>query len=337
MLDFASTPELSAGRTDPTDNVLTVSVIVGSYCRPQSLSACLGALKRQTRPANEIIVVARGDDLETLAVCSRVSKETEDFRAVIVSRPGAVAALNAGLRIARGEVIAITDDDTEPEEDWLEQIATIFAAEPAIGAIGGPDIIAGSNRPPARRAQVGRIAWYGRFSGNHDVGTVREDVDVLKGANMSFRATALAGFDERLRGHGAQVGLDMEAALRVKRRGYRVVYDPRVRVRHYPAPRPDGPRNHRSLKLLRDHHHNETYLVVATLPRWRALICTSYAFLIGYRSAPGLAHMLMRLVAGPERVRAVAEFASTSFGRLEGLGTAITATLHPHDTQHLYQ
>lgn len=334
MFDLPSTQELSARRARPTDDALTTSVIVGSYCRPESLSACLAALSRQTHPANEIIVVARGDDVETRAVCSRASNEIENFRAVIVTRPGAVAALNAGLRIARSDVIAITDDDAQPEADWLEQIMAIFAADPEIGAIGGPDLIAGSNRPPALRGQVGRIAWYGRMSGNHDVGTVREDIDILKGVNMSFRAAALVGFNERLRGQGAQVGLDMEAALRVKRQGYRVVYDPRVRVRHYPAPRPDGhSRNHRSFNLLRDEHYNETYIHLSALPIWRAVVSTSYGVLIGYRSAPGLAHMLLRLIAGPQRVRAVAEWASVGFGRLEGFATAIATVLHPHETQ----
>jgi cellulose synthase/poly-beta-1,6-N-acetylglucosamine synthase-like glycosyltransferase len=311
----------------------TVSVIVGSYKRADSLSSCIDALTKQSLHPDEVIVVAREDDLETLAVCARVSQQFDGFRAVRVTRPGQVAALNAGLRAARGEVIAFTDDDAQPEPDWLEQVMTIFAAEPGIGAIGGPDIIDGSNRPPARRGQVGRISWYGRMSGNHDIGTMREDVDILKGVNMSFRTAALVGFDERLRGQGAQVGNDMKVSLSARRRGYRVVYDPRVRVRHYPARRPDGPRNHRSLKLLRDQHYNETYIHLTTLPFGRAVVCTAYAALIGYRSAPGFAHMVLKLIAGPERVRAVAEFTAVGFGRLEGLATAIGTIRHRRDTR----
>jgi hypothetical protein len=72
--------------------------------------------------------------------------------------------------------------------------------------------------------------------GNHHRGFgPPRDVQVFKGANMSFRAEATAGlsFDERLRGSGAQPHEDVGFSLAVGRRGWRLKYDPAVLVDHY--------------------------------------------------------------------------------------------------------
>lgn len=65
------------------------------------------------------------------------------------------------------------------------------------------------------------------------------EVDLLKGANMSFRHTALdrARCDVRLRGRGAQPNEDISLTLAVKRAGWKIAYDPRALVDHYQAVR----------------------------------------------------------------------------------------------------
>lgn len=322
-LPVAGPGVLAPGRGDDS---LSISIIIPSYRRADALTACLSALSRQTRQPAEVIVVARYGDSDTLAICAGATRITS-LRTVLVRRPGMIAALNAGVDAAGGDVIAITDDDCCPEEDWLERIGAEFSAERSVGAVGGPDLIEGARETPARAGQVGRISWYGRISGNHHAGARREDVNFLKGANMAFRSDALAGFDERLRGSGAQIGNDMQASLSVWRRGYRVIYNPAVRVRHYPAKRSDGdPRLNRSLELLREQHHNEMYVIASTLPPWRAIVVGVYTLLVGYRSAPGLAHLALRLFTGPRRLRGLAEFASVTLGRAEGLRTWTVTT-----------
>lgn len=78
---------------------LQVSVVVPTCGRPELLARCVAALERQTlaREAYEVIVV---DDA--------------------VLRSGPAAARNRGWRKARAQIVAFTDDDTEPRSDWLE-------------------------------------------------------------------------------------------------------------------------------------------------------------------------------------------------------------------------
>jgi cellulose synthase/poly-beta-1,6-N-acetylglucosamine synthase-like glycosyltransferase len=278
---------------------LTFSVVVPSVGRAESLKACLDALAGQVRPPDEVIVVARVQDRPTIAVCEE-AKANLPLQIANVERPGQVAALNAGVAAATSSVIAITDDDCRPRPDWLANLEPHYA-DPSVGAVGGRDVLHNDGHARDRIVEkVGRVAWFGRYAGRHNYVSTVQDVQFLKGANMSFRRSAMRPFDERLRGNGAQVGNDLNATLAIWRCGYRVVWDPQVAVDHYWAPRlPEDPRLEKSRAALVDEHHNETYTLLLYLPAWQKPIAFAYALLVGTRGTPGLLLALaMRKFAG---------------------------------------
>src|SRR4029078_12955747 len=128
-------------------------------------------------------------------------------RKVVVGEPGQVAALNLGLKQSQGDIIAITDDDAVPHPHWLEYIEGHFKRDPMIGAVGGREYVyRGAHLVDEKKRRVGVVQWFGRAIGNHAAGfgNVRE-VEILKGANMSYRRKAIEGllFYRRLRGDGA--------------------------------------------------------------------------------------------------------------------------------------
>jgi cellulose synthase/poly-beta-1,6-N-acetylglucosamine synthase-like glycosyltransferase len=262
-----------------------VSVIVPTLRRPGPLGRCLDALDRQHLPPDEVLVVHRRDDPGTAAALAE--REGAGFRleAVEVDAPGAVAALNAGIARARAEIVAITDDDTVPHEDWLLRIERQFANDASVGGVGGRDVLEGV--PADGDATVGRLRLIRGFDGNHHVGAgPARDVDVLKGANMAFRADAIRGlrFDERLLGSGAQVHWELDFGMAVKRRGWRLVYDPAVLVDHFPARRFDeDARERRAPLAVRNEAHNEAYVLLRWLPWPRRVGYLVYALAIGSR------------------------------------------------------
>jgi GT2 family glycosyltransferase len=264
-----------------------LSVVVPSYRRPDTLTVCLRGLAAQSLEPLEIIVVLRADDEESHAVVAEIGSA---FRVVTVDRAGQVAALNRGCGSTRGEFIAVTDDDAVPRRDWLRAIARRFADDDRIGAVGGRDVVHNAGGiEDGDAATVGRVLWWGRRVGNHHLRSGRQDVDFLKGANVAFRAAAWGGFDTRLRGEGAQVCNDLEATWSIRRRGWRVVYDPDVIVDHYPAPRNDGDgRDQRSIQAELDEAHNELYALIRHAPWWHIPVLAGYQLLVGERSAPGL-------------------------------------------------
>jgi glycosyltransferase involved in cell wall biosynthesis len=221
---------------------------------------------------------------------------------VKVAVPGQVNALNAGLAAAAGDVVAITDDDAVPRPDWLERIERHFSSDPMVGGVGGRDWVHHGLEVDERSAQlVGKIQWFGRIVGNHHLGTgAARDVDILKGANMSYRLQALSGirFDPQLRGQGAQVSNDLAFSLAVRRNGWRLVYDPAVAVDHYPAPRFDlDQRSGFHPQAIEDAAFNQYWALVNSMaPGPRQTIACAWQKIIGSRAQPGLLHLALGAV-----------------------------------------
>lgn len=274
-----------------------MTVLVPTYRRPQDLERCLTAMQQQIRSADEVIVVVRDTDRQTWQFLDIFAVPPLPLQAVKVTSPGQVAALNMGLDYATGDIIAITDDDTAPHPDWLERIEAHFLADEQVGGVGGRDYTYFGNRlEDGAKTTVGKISWFGRAIGNHHIGFgAARAVDVLKGANMSYRRTAIEGlqFDNRLRGSGAQVHNDLGFSLTVKKRDWKLIYDPAVAVDHYPAQRFDeDERNRFSAVATANAVHNETFILLehSSLPQRLIYVC--WSFIVGTRSAFGLVQLL---------------------------------------------
>lgn len=277
---------------------MRMSVLVPTYRRPIDLSRCLAALRAQNRPPDQVLVVRRDDDAETESLLAELSA-TLPLTVCIVSAPGVVAALNAGLARFDGDVIAITDDDAAPRTDWLAKIQAYFESDPGIGGVGGRDYIARALQP--EQLNVGVFQWFGRAIHNHHLGVGKPRyVDFLKGVNMSYRASAIEGvrFDERLLGSGAQVHNELMFSLEVGRKGWKLLYDPAVAVDHYPAERHDSDaRGGPSLDAVYNSAFNETLTYLEHFsPRKRALFW-AFSFAFGTQDLPGVGQVL-RLIRG---------------------------------------
>jgi GT2 family glycosyltransferase len=300
---------------------MTISVIIPTFQRPEALASCLCGLERQTRRADQIIIVVRQGDAPTFDL---LGVKFPGISVVTVAVPGAVAAYNAGMAAATGDILAITDDDAVPRSDWLSRLGAHFSRDEKIGGVGGRDRV---HTPggvlQACKATVGIVRWYGRVVGNHHIGVgTPRPVDVLKGVNMSFRRAAISGIrcDQRMRGSGAQVHFELAFCLSLRRAGWTLVYDPELVVEHHPAPRFDvDTRNSSAFVPLRDISHNETLALLDYFSGVQRFIFLLWAFLVGTRLAPGL---LIGPLAVLQRGRAGFVYIKAAFsGRREGLRT----------------
>ncbi|WGY72643.1 glycosyltransferase family 2 protein [Burkholderia cepacia] len=289
---------------------MKISVLVPTYRRPADLARCLLALQRQQRLPDEVIVVARPEDDATHErLADPAVGGALPLRIVAVDVPGQVAALNKGLDSAHGDIVAITDDDAAPHPDWLARVESVFEADPRVGAVGGRDWVHEKGRVlDESRELVGQLTLSGKIVGNHHlgVGGARE-VDMLKGANMSYRRAAIERlrFDTRLRGAGAQVHNDMGFSMHVQREGWKLVYDPAIAVDHYPAERfDDDRRDAASLNAISNGAYNLHLILREHLPPLRREIAWWWWTLVGTRVYPGFAHVLLSLhTTKRERIR----------------------------------
>ena len=275
----------------------TISVLVPTYLRPQDLSRCLGALETQVRPPEELVVVVRDTDHPTRDLLNGLTVRAGTLRMVTVTEPGVVAAMNAGLRASSGEIVALTDDDAAPRPEWLSRIEAHFRADPRVGGVGGRDWVhQGERIIVGAKPVVGRVQWFGRVIGNHHLGVGGpRGVDVLKGVNCAYRRSAIReiGFDTRLLGSGAQVYWELSLGLQLRRRRWKLIYDPAIEVDHFWGARFDEARVSRleakaETLAVYNAAYNEALILSDHLKPWPRVAYRVWSALIGASETPGL-------------------------------------------------
>jgi GT2 family glycosyltransferase len=237
-----------------------------------------------------------------------------------------VAALNAALDTAKGDILAITDDDGAPRPEWIARTERWFEKKPRVGGVGGPDWThSGDDVFDGSAGVCGNLQWWGRIDATASERGAPSDVDILKGCNMTFRRSAVGNirFDIRLAGSGAQLFNDFDFCLAVRRAGWRLVYDPAVEIDHYPGERHDADKRDKFVnEALANAIHNRTFLILKHLPTPNRLAYLTYAFLAGSRPVPGL-------ILLPERIarrtpNAVSYWRATAEGHVRGLKTFLS-------------
>jgi glycosyltransferase involved in cell wall biosynthesis len=109
-----------------------VSVIIPYYGRDPRLLDALAALSMQSYPqqAYEVIVVVNQDAAPEWL-------NPQHVRIAFESSPGSYAARNCGVRIAAGEIVAFTDADCIPDENWLRAGVDELLAHPDCAFVAG--------------------------------------------------------------------------------------------------------------------------------------------------------------------------------------------------------
>lgn len=276
---------------------MSIAVIVPTYRRPKDLARCLAALQKQTRLADEVIVIVRDTDANTWSFLESFDPNVLPLQIVKVTVPGVIAAMNGGVDVTSSEIIAFTDDDAEPHSEWLEKLESHYLSDPHVGGVGGRDwVYHGDDLEDGVSDHVGRLLWFGRTVGNHHIGVGEpREVDILKGVNMSFRRAAMGEwrFDQRMLGTGAQVHFEVEFCLKLKRSGWKLIYDPNVAVNHYPAQRFDEDRrNSFNETALANAVHNETLALLEHLSPLQKLAFLLWSVFVGTRDSMGFLQWL---------------------------------------------
>jgi O-antigen biosynthesis protein len=138
---------------------------------------------------------------------------------------GPASARNAGIRAAKGDIIAFTDSDCEADEDWLSGLIEVLAKDGTSGVGGSISNVL----PP------GWIARYLMCSNFYRHRVRHGEVDYLVTANVAFRRSALlqaGGFNEQ----PGIWGEDADLSFRLIQSGHRLLLAPRASVKHYGVP-----------------------------------------------------------------------------------------------------
>lgn len=214
--------ELSMSR--PVD----VSVVISTFDRCASLRRTLDSLIDQRVPPNvryEIVVVDNncGDDTPDV-VEQYVGLYPDLVRYAFEPRRGVSYGRNAGTRIARGSIVAFTDDDNVVSRTWVADVARLMASRPDMAGVGGRVLPDWQQPPPAwldrRHWSPLAILDYGE----HPFPTSMHRPLCLLTANLALRRDVI----DRVGGFSPDFPRcqDHELLLRIWRSGERVLYAP---------------------------------------------------------------------------------------------------------------
>src|SRR5262249_32663588 len=152
-------------------------------------------------------------------------RELMNVDLLIKNHAGPGAARNHGAAIAKGEVLAFTDDDCAPAPNWLSALETRFRANPR-NAIGGKTL----NSKPANlfstASQLLIDYLYGYYNADPDHAVF------LTSNNLAIPTAAfheVGGFDVGFEKAAAE---DRELCDRWIAKGYPLIYAPEVIVGH---------------------------------------------------------------------------------------------------------
>jgi len=276
---------------------MSVSVIIPTFRRPTFLLKALRGLAAQSQLADQIVLGLRTDDRETESLIKNLPAGLPSFETAYCDQPGVIASMQCALNMTRGDIVCLLDDDAEPVPDWIERIVARFAADDRLGMVGGRDLL--RDHPEMRAAEatteaVGILTWSGRFLGNHHRGGgAFRRVDTLKGCNAAARGDLIRGigFEQGLRGSGAQVHWEIALCLDVATAGFDVAFDPEIQIIHHIAPRYGIDQGHRGVfspEGLYDMVWNEHFVVSRRLPRGKRFRHWLWACLVGSTDAPGI-------------------------------------------------
>ena len=220
---------------NPGELLNQTSIIVCTVDRLNDLEKCLESLRPFKAAVAEIIVVNNGPHLLAVAEIAR----RYDASVVSEGQRGVSRARNAGIRAAKGSILAFLDDDSVADAEWLPLLLQAFRDPEVVAVVGS--IFAQTLRDPAsqaldflHRAQFPESQL--TLGGSTVDGSFPMRAALVGNANMTIRREGFdrfGYFDPRF-GRGTRIGSGEEPDLLIRflLGGAKVAVEPAARIVH---------------------------------------------------------------------------------------------------------
>ena len=276
------------------------TIVIPNWNGQHFLETCLDSLRAQTCSAIEVIIVdnASSDGSQTYIK----TRYPEVILIELEENQGFTGACNIGMKAARGRFIALLNNDTEVEPNWVDEIVKAFDKHVDVGIVASKmllfdqrDHIHTTGDYFTTDGRAGNRGVWEKDQGQYDCA---DYVFAACGGASAYRKSMLD-----------QIGLldndyfflleDIDLAWRAQLAGYKVLYVPGAVVYHRLSATGGG-----AMASFYD-GRNSIWLVVKNLP---AALWRKYARQILKRQAT-LAWQALKAWRGPEaraRLRGIA-------------------------------
>jgi cellulose synthase/poly-beta-1,6-N-acetylglucosamine synthase-like glycosyltransferase len=242
-----------------------ISLIAAAYNEEQVIVSSVASLLASDYEPLEVVIVDDGStdgtvermmfafDLVKLPVGDRFQLETEPVERLYISRAdarlylackrngGPSDAINAGINLARQDLVAFTDADSIMDRDALSRIVEVFIADPdrVVGA-GGAIRIANGCVIENGEVVEARVPWYGTqasqvgeyirsFFGARIAWASINGLMIISGAFGVFRrdvVRAIGGLSKATLGQDMEIAMRLHERLRATQPGTRLAFAP---------------------------------------------------------------------------------------------------------------
>jgi succinoglycan biosynthesis protein ExoA len=201
-----------------------VTVLVPARNEEGSIAGCLGSILSQDHSELEVIVLLADSSDATASVVEEI--EQRDPRIVLVRHRlgGIPRSLNLGLARARGQWLVRVDAHSRIAPGYVRRVVEHLRGGDWGGVGGRKDGVASTHAGRAIAQALG--SRFGVGNSKYHYGTALGIVDHIPfGAYPTALVRQLGGWDESLRANE-----DFELDYRIRRLGYRLLFDPSVRI-----------------------------------------------------------------------------------------------------------
>ena len=224
---------MSGNPADESSPKPQVSVIIVNHNRAELLLECLLSVVAQTYLNLEVLIVDNGSSDHSEQAAKSISDARIEW-IPLEKNLGFAGGCNAGIRRARGEFIALLNNDAIASEDWIEQLMAPMLDDPDTGMCASKVLFHGEDVID----KVGHLIYLdgqnrGRGTGERDSGQYdkREETLFPDGCAALYRRDLMeqvGGFDEEFFAYGD----DADLGIRIRLLGPRCQYVPEAIVYH---------------------------------------------------------------------------------------------------------
>jgi len=209
-------------------NELSVAVIVSARNAEKTIDKCINSLLGLNYSNYRIIIIDDFSADRTSEILKRYQGKIELIFNTTALGPPKVR--NMAAQRSKSEYLAFIDSDCIADADWLKELSRGFMG-PDIVSVGGiqgipPDESKFGRRVSLLLCKAGFCSDYMRNKGNRIV-----SVSNNPSCNVMYRKDVFlgeGGFSEDL-----WPGEDVELDCRLKKKGYKIIFNPKAMVYHY--------------------------------------------------------------------------------------------------------
>lgn len=187
-------------RTD--DDAPEVTVLVTAHNEADNIQSCLRAIMAQDFPMERVEILLVDDRSTDETVARALELNLPSLRVLHIDEPptdltARQAALDLGLREARGEIVLITDADGRVSREWIRELSGHMGFRD--GAVAAPVIYGGNHHTIARYQSIESLVTFTIYRVLHrhnlKTGVLAGNVAVRRSAYIESGGFQAVGFN----------------------------------------------------------------------------------------------------------------------------------------------